>query len=396
MTKDDTSDSNTTGAPTRRDYIKYGGAVVGGGLLAGCSSDSGSGSDGMATDTEKPTPVEVTIEPYGETTFDTPLERYATSGSVWTDIGFAFGSEPVAMSRLDPYPTRYYDRLPGVTFETDGITDLGNPSEYTKEQFYELDVDAVLMDKVQIASYAGWDAADFEEVGGNVAPFCGSYLRNAWSGSALGIDFSFPYYTLTEAVELTGRMFRERARAATWVDLHETFQRDVQSRAPAESPSVGLFYSASTPGDGNFMISNPTVDGIATRQYRTFNVANAFADVDLVDGWKTDYEGVLEADPEYLFFDSTLSMSREEFEVQFVTPLEEHPVGRELSAVKAGNVYRGGGRYQGPIINLFQTETLAKQLYPDTFGSVVNDGDVSEGEQLFDRQRVADIISGDI
>jgi iron complex transport system substrate-binding protein len=36
---------------TRRDYMKYGGAVVGGGLLAGCSSGSDPGETPEATGT---------------------------------------------------------------------------------------------------------------------------------------------------------------------------------------------------------------------------------------------------------------------------------------------------------------------------------------------------------
>jgi iron complex transport system substrate-binding protein len=37
-------DSSRREAPTRRDYVKYGGAIVGGGLLAGCAGQSQSGS----------------------------------------------------------------------------------------------------------------------------------------------------------------------------------------------------------------------------------------------------------------------------------------------------------------------------------------------------------------
>ncbi|WP_267643604.1 ABC transporter substrate-binding protein [Haloarchaeobius amylolyticus] len=407
-------DSDGLDRPTRRDCLRYGGTVVGTGLLAGCSSNGGGGTDSTSTGapaetTEKPAETatesstqstetesfEVTVKPYGSTTFERPPETYATSGGVWTDIGFAFGTEPTAMSRIDAYPTHYYDRLPGVTFDAGEITNLGGPSEYSKEQFYELDVDALLLDRVLLNSYAGWDADDFEEVGENVAPFCGTYLRNEWSGSALGMEFSFPYYTLTEAVKLTGRLFQDHDRADAWVSLHESFRRDLQDRAPAASPSIGLLYSASQPAQGKFMVTDPTLDGIATRQYRTFGVEDAFSDVDLTNGWKTDYEGLLEADPDYLFFDSTLSMSRSEFETQFVTPLEESEVGSELSAVEAGRVYRGGGRYQGPILNLFQTEILAKQLYPETFGAFSTLDDLGTGEQLFDRQRVADIIDGD-
>jgi len=407
---------------TRRDVIRRGGsAVIGAGLLAGCtdgSSSEGGGADDTtssgptktttaATDTTNsgatgtqttasPESYTITPKPYDSITFDAVPKTYATTGGAWTDIGFAFGSEPAAMSRIEPYPTRYYDLLPGVTFEASGITDLGDPSEYNKEQFYGLDVDALLIDRILVASYARWQAADFEEIGKNVAPFCGTYIRNEWAGEALGMDFSFPYYTLTEAVSLSGDLFGDRKRADAWVSLHETFRSDLQSRAPSQSPSIGLLYSASNPAQGEFMVTDPTLEGVATRQYRTFGVENAFADIDLTDGWKTDYEGVLEADPEYFFFDSTLSMSRKQFERQFITPLKESAVGSELTAVKQGNVFRGGGRYQGPIINLFVSEILAKQLYPEQFGTFTAVGEIPEGERLFDRKRAAAIINGNV
>jgi len=67
----------------------------------------------------------------------------------------------------------------------------------------------------------------------------------------------------------------------------------------------------------------------------------------------------------------------------------DHPVGSQLTAVKNGRVYRGGYLHQGPIHNLFLTEQAAKQIYPDVFGDVTDDA------ELFDRQRVADIVNGD-
>ncbi|WP_049900104.1 ABC transporter substrate-binding protein [Halococcus agarilyticus] len=410
------------GALTRRECVRYGGALVGGGLFAGCIGGSGDddrggdriaagGSNSSSTSAEtsdrtgsKPSQertsatqgsYEATPKPYGPVSFDEPPNSYATTGGAWTDVGFAFGSEPAAMSRIDPYPTRYYDLLPGVAFDTNGITDLGNPSEYGKEQFYELDVDALLVDRILLASYADWKRKDFEEIGENVAPFCGSYIRNEWSGEALGMDFSFPHYDLPGAVTLAGEIFQQRERATAWTNLHESFRGELRSRAPSKSPSIGLLYSASKPAEGTFMITDPTLAGVATRQYRTFGVENGFVDVDLTDGWKTDYEGLLEADPEYLFFDSTLSMSQENFEKQFVTPLENSEVGSELRAVEQGNVFRGGGRYQGPIINLFVSEVLAKQLYPEQFGEFSAVGKIPQGERLFDRKRVADLINGD-
>ena len=49
-------DSAVHEAPTRRDTIKYGGAVVGGGLLAGCTGDS----DPATSSTETDTPIATT------------------------------------------------------------------------------------------------------------------------------------------------------------------------------------------------------------------------------------------------------------------------------------------------------------------------------------------------
>jgi hypothetical protein len=48
------------------------------------------------------------------------------------------------------------------------------------------------------------------------------------------------------------------------------------------------------------------------------------------------------------------------------------------------------------VADLFQTEYVAKQCYPEVFGEWPDDGQVLEEEQLFDRQHVADVINGDI
>lgn len=77
-----------------------------------------------------------------------------------------------------------------------------------------------------------------------------------------------------------------------------------------------------------------------------------------------------------------------EFRDAVLKDLRNHPVGSQLRAVENGRVYRGGYLYQGPIHNLFLTEQGAKQMYPDIFGEVTSDN------QLFDRQRVADIVNG--
>jgi iron complex transport system substrate-binding protein len=88
----------------------------------------------------------------------------------------------------------------------------------------------------------------------------------------------------------------------------------------------------------------------------------------------------------------------EAFHEQYVAPMEEDPVGSQLTAVQEGNVYPGAYGEQGPIANLFLTELTGQQLYPEQFGEFDPEQypDVPEEKQLFDRQRVADIINGDI
>ncbi|MCW8172211.1 ABC transporter substrate-binding protein [Natrialba swarupiae] len=78
-----------------------------------------------------------------------------------------------------------------------------------------------------------------------------------------------------------------------------------------------------------------------------------------------------------------------------IEPLESDPVASEVTAVQNGRVYPWHEMEQGPILNTFQTEALAKSLYPDVFGEPTGMEAPPEDERLFDRQRVADIINGE-
>jgi hypothetical protein len=80
--------------------------------------------------------------------------------------------------------------------------------------------------------------------------------------------------------------------------------------------------------------------------------------------------------------------------------LEDHPVGSQLAAIRNDRFYPSGNPVQGPVMNLFQLEMTAKQLYPERFGEWPSyDGgaypEIPTKEQLFDRGQVADIIDGD-
>lgn len=96
-------------------------------------------------------------------------------------------------------------------------------------------------------------------------------------------------------------------------------------------------------------------------------------------------------------FDGDGAFDSEAFREQFIAPMENDPTGCRLTAVQNGRVYPGAEGEQGPLVNLLNTEVTARSLYPGEFGALDLDAplEVPEEEQLFDRQRIADIINGD-
>jgi ABC-type Fe3+-hydroxamate transport system substrate-binding protein len=108
-----------------------------------------------------------------------------------------------------------------------------------------------------------------------------------------------------------------------------------------------------------------------------------------------DFEAMLEYDPDVLLLHFAI-LGPETYR-SAVDKLKNDPVASELSAVQNDRVYPGSHICWGPVSYMFQTEMVAKQVYPDIFGEFPGLGEpVPESEQLFDRQRVADIINGDI
>jgi iron complex transport system substrate-binding protein len=91
-------------------------------------------------------------------------------------------------------------------------------------------------------------------------------------------------------------------------------------------------------------------------------------------------------------------MSESDFQAKFVEPMQDHPVGSELTAVRNDRVLQGTYSESGPIGQLFDLELLAKQLYPEQFGDYEGRETFlsSPSNTLFDRQRVLDIVNGSI
>ncbi|MBV0902642.1 ABC transporter substrate-binding protein [Haloarcula salina] len=387
--------------PTRRETIKGTSALLGGSLLAGCASESPDGAPTDATDTtasqttEDLTYYEVTIEPAGNRTFEEVPETYASIPGAWMDIAMGFGIQPTAVAAFDRLPLKYYDALPGVEFDADAVQTLGESAEsqYDKEVFYDVDVDVHLMDPRMLKKYSGWKDTDLREIESTVGPILGSLIRFPFAGRD-------PYYTLYEAFEKAAQLFQRQPQYEAWVDLTESFHADIESRVPLsgeDAPTVAAFNFGFRPESGKFFAANIDAARNDTRSFRKLQVDNAFEGEEYVPFKPIGYEKLLEVDPDYIGAIGYLSYIDDARFQEIVEAAQNHETLSELSAVANGNIVRTGGQYMGPIIDLFSTEALAKQLYPEEFGEWPGSiQDVPQDEQLFDRQRVGEIVNGNI
>jgi iron complex transport system substrate-binding protein len=411
------------GTPTRRDYLTYGGVVIGGGLLAGCIGDSGSGStpESSATPTET-TPTEtdtdpetaadsetasrttsaesgsysVSMEPMGTVEFESVPERWMAYFSTYGDMGIALGQLDGLQGLIftENWPLAFFEYLPDVEVSFEGVPQLMGEGGIDKESFYELDSDVHLMDPNFISILDDtWEEDDYEEVATNVGPIVGNTIRRRdedWH--------DYRYYTLYEAFGRIAEVFQQRERYEALKTVHDGLVSDIRSNLPDEGnrPTVGLLSINSNFEKGSFY-AYPVNEGNGHKQYRDVEMRGAFDDV-IEGGYaEWDYEQILEVDPDALLFQYGFShVSTEEFERR-MDAMREDPVGKQLTAVRNDRLYRGGTSYQGPLINLFQTEAAAKQFYPETFGEWNGlDTLANEEERLFDYQRVADVINGEL
>jgi len=418
-------DTNTTEAPTRRDYMKYGGTVIGGGLLAGCTGDSSPGSDaapeppeteppsGTATATDADTGTEaatetatpedtsysVTMAPMGEVEFESVPETAAIYDAVWADHLVALGQQDriVSLGWPDRYFTGFYDELPGVSFDTSDLPGMWSDG-LPKELFYELDADVHHLDPCRWLSFdSGWDRGDFDEIEGNVGPFFANRFSRAHSQPPAGeCRDAYRYYTLWELAEKFSQVYRVENRGERLRTVHDEMVATIQERLPPESerPTVALVvYNAEEETFGTYAINGP---GFAKAHYRPLESTGAFADSDRT--YARNYsdvglEEMLEVDPDVIVHHWDIEPS-ERYEA--LLALEDHPVGKELTAIQDDRVYVGGTPMQGPIFNLFQLENAARQIYPEQFGEFRGVGETPDEEKLFDRQRVADIVNGSV
>ncbi|ELZ45126.1 ferrichrome-binding protein [Halorubrum coriense DSM 10284] len=383
--------------------MKYGGAVIGGGLLAGCAGQSDSGSnppetasDGIATNTPAPEDTSYSVEmaPMGRVSFDTIPKSWVPYGGDYADMGVALGQADglTRIGNAGEYYTYVYDELPGVNVD-DAVLERQSliDAEMDKELFYEMDNDVHVIDTGMLRNWFDWSDDDVAEIWKNVAPFVGNMIfrrSDSWH--------DYQYYALYQAFEKMATLFDERERYEAFRALHDEYIADIQSRLPpaTERPTVMLTYEGTNEPE-TFSPYRLNDKGTSKKQWNDLGVSDALAgtpveNLSTENRSELDYENLLEVDPDVLLIRGHEQKTPTEFRDTVLGYMREHPVGSELTAVQNGRVYRGGYLRQGPIHNLFLTERGAKQLYPDEFGTVTGN------EELFDRQRVADIINGDI
>ena len=405
------------GESTRRAFAKYGGTVALGGLLAGCTggdaesdpvggdggenesagSESGD-SDGASTDAGDGS-YTASISPTGEVTFESPPETVFTRLTHHADMAFALGRSDglTAMHAPDYYDglwNQFVARLPGVSLDWSGLYSSWQPD---KEKLYELDSDVHLADPAWITRQDAWSREDVDEIAERVSPWFGNSLSDRHQEPTGQWADGYQYYGLWEQFEIVADAFRERERYEALAEVREDLLATIEDGLPreAERPTAIMVAAADIEEIYAYTLSNP---GFLTAHTRPLGALDAF-EGSVESGTVVDFETILEADPEVILYlggfepETDMAGRRAAF--------EEDPVGSEVTAVKNDRIHPQGARYQGPILNLFQLEMTAKQLYPDAFGEWprYEEGpypEIPAAERLFDRQRVADAINGDL
>jgi iron complex transport system substrate-binding protein len=408
--EDDATDSK---AATRRDYLAYGGVAVAG-LLAGCTSDSGSGSTDTPTDGADSTPTateaddatptateadestatpdqsySVSMAPVGKVTFQEPPESVAHYFPGYADMAVALGHGDSVNSLGLPsrYHVDHYEELSGVSIDKSSITKLIGDAGISKEMFYSLDSDLHMIDPQWLINNNVFklEKSDIEEIESNVGPFFGNTIfrrTDTWH--------DYRYYSMYEAFEKVAKVYDERERFAQFKSFHDEFVADVQASLPGPDsrPNALLCWQGKDEPEA-FYPYRLSGKGTNKKPFRDLGVTDALAQTGIEglsesDRGTIDYETILQVDPDSLLVRGHEGKSREEFENTVVQYMKDHEVASELTAVENGKVFRGGPIYTGPLHHLFLTERYANLYYPDSY----------DGE-LFDRGELAGIITGD-
>ncbi len=388
--------------PTRRNVLKGTGVLVSA-SIAGCLNQSGGDGSGNDTTATSSASLSSTLSPVGEVSLSEVPESIFTIYPQYADMAVALGLGDTVNSVYVPEMSgttmnHFYSQLDGVAFEWESLT---NPltEGVAKEQLLELDSDVHFVDPAWLSTQKGWSESDISELTETVGPFFGNFYSGTHATPPAEYGDDYQYYTLWELFEAVSQLVGRHDRFTALKTVYDGLISTIEDGLPpkAERPTA----VRATLGDGNFFTYHLNKPGYWLADTRPLAAIDAFADTEWESGlWGTvGYEAMAEADPDVILhlWGMTPNYSTKETKAT----LASHPVGKNLQAVQNDRVYAQGMRYQGPIMNLFQLEMTAKQLYPDQFGAwpSYTDGEpyptIPDGEQLFDRSAVAQIVTGE-
>jgi iron complex transport system substrate-binding protein len=324
------------------------------------------------------------MEPVGTLEFESVPETWFPYTADYADMGVALGHRDGldAIGVKARFGSHLYEELPGVSVDKEALTELWQDGT-GKEIYYELDADVHIIDPNFMVNRLDWNQADVDEIRDNVAPFFGNTIFSR------AYDWhDYTYYSMYDAFEKLAQVFQEQARYEAFKQHHDELIADVQERLPSDTPDIALLYPAEVPPESfyPYLIGG----GTQSKQWNDLKVGDALAQNDITDaqagGGAIDYETLLDIDPDALAIRLQGEITEEYFDSEIRSHLQNHDVASQLQAVQNDRVIYGGLTYQGPIIYLFQLEQAAQGIFPDEFG----------GEQLFDRQHIADIVNGNI
>jgi ABC-type Fe3+-hydroxamate transport system, periplasmic component len=387
----------------RRVLAAFGSAATIG--LAGCSFTGGSDQGGSpepetadsptgTTSDATPSPTaeamtappsyEACMEPINCLSFNEPPGTWVANDGIYCDMGVALGLADRLGGIGSPrrYYTGYYDELPGVSLDKADYPALSRGTRMPKEPFYAVDADVHLIDPVWLMNTFGWTEADVEEIATNVGPFFGNYIREQHDGW-----HTYRYYSLSEVFGKVASLFGRRSRYEQWESVRTDLDDEIRSRLPDEKVELLLLRPQGIPPRSFF--PQHIDDSVSDLQWQVVEVEDALKGTGIPQwGTRIDYETIARIDPEVIVMETQFAddfVLDESFNDFVLGHMSDHPVARNVTAVENDRVHAGGINYQGPLVSLFQTEQAAQIAYPDEFG----------GEELFDRDRVARIVTND-
>jgi ABC-type Fe3+-hydroxamate transport system substrate-binding protein len=393
---------------TRRRLIEGGGALVGGGLLAGCTggtqstanNTSGTESGSNATSTGKS--YTVGMSPVGSVEFEQVPQSLFVVFPQYADMAVALGHGDAVNTIYSPglsgdIMNTYTARLAGVS---PGWTQLPNPftDGLSKERLYELNSDVHFLDPAYVSTQQNWNQSDIDEVAQNVGPWFGNFYSGTHDQPPKPYRENYQYYSLWDLFGKVSQVLRERERYRKLKTIHSNVLSTIQSNLPPKKERPTAVRVTLNEDNSAFYTYHLNRPGYWLADTRPLGARDAFAQQDWSSLWgKVGYEAMLEADPDVILHLWSISSQYDLSEVR--NQITSKPAGRKLTAIRNNRLYPSGMRYQGPIMNLFQLEMTAKQLYPEQFGKWP---DYTSGkpypkippeEQLFDRKKLARIIT---